>query len=40
MSESASATLASASAVIGIWAVVTGVLYCVLAFEIRTATQG
>jgi len=34
-----SATLVSTSAVIGIWAVMTGVLCCVLAFEIRTATQ-
>ena len=34
------ATLGSTGAVIGIWAVVTGILYCVLAFEIRTATQG
>lgn len=32
-------SLASTSAVIGIWAVMTGVLYCVLAFEIRTATR-
>ncbi len=34
-----SATLASAGAVIGIWAVLTGVLCCVLAFEIRAATR-
>jgi len=34
-----SATLVSTGAVIGIWAVMTGVLCCVLAFEIRTATQ-
>jgi len=33
------ATLVSTGAVIGIWAVMTGVLYCVLAFEIRTATR-
>ena len=33
-------TLVSTAAVIGIWAVMTGVLHCVLAFEIRTATQG
>ncbi len=33
------ATSASAGAVIGIWAVLTGVLYCVLAFEIRAATR-
>jgi len=33
------ATLVSIGAVIGIWAVMTGVLYCVLAFEIRTATR-
>lgn len=33
------ATVASASAIIGIWAVITGVLSCVLAFEIRTATS-
>ena len=32
-------TLVSTGAVIGIWAVITGILYCVLAFEIRTATQ-
>jgi len=32
-------TLVSIGAVIGIWAVMTGVLYCVLAFEIRTATR-
>ena len=31
------ATVASASAIIGIWEVTTGVLSCVLAFEIRTA---
>jgi uncharacterized membrane protein HdeD (DUF308 family) len=31
------ATLAATAAVIGIWAVLTGVLYCVLGFEIRTA---
>ena len=34
-----SATLVSTGAVIGIWAVMTGVLCCVLAFEIRTAAQ-
>ena len=34
-----SPTLASTGAVIGIWAVVTGILYCVLAFEIRSATR-
>ena len=33
------ATLASTGAVIGIWAVITGILYCVLGFEIRTVTQ-
>ena len=33
------ATLASTGAVIGIWAVLTGILYCVLGFEIRTATR-
>jgi len=33
------ATLVSTGAVIGIWAVMTSVLYCVLAFEIRTATR-
>ena len=32
-------TLVSTGAVIGIWAVMTGILYCVLAFEIRTATH-
>jgi uncharacterized membrane protein HdeD (DUF308 family) len=32
-------TLVSTAAVIGIWAVMTGVLHCVLAFEIRTAPQ-
>jgi uncharacterized membrane protein HdeD (DUF308 family) len=31
--------LASTGAVIGIWAVITGILYCVLSFEIRTATR-
>jgi uncharacterized membrane protein HdeD (DUF308 family) len=31
-------TAGSASTVIGVWAVVTGLLYCALAFEIRTAT--
>jgi uncharacterized membrane protein HdeD (DUF308 family) len=34
-----SASLVSTAAVIGIWAVMTGVLYCVLAFEIRTAAR-
>jgi uncharacterized membrane protein HdeD (DUF308 family) len=34
-----SASLVSTGAVIGIWAVMTGVLYCVLAFEIRTAAR-
>lgn len=33
------ATWMSTGAVIGIWAVITGILYCVLAFEIRTATR-
>ena len=32
-------TLVSTGAVIGIWSVMTGILYCVLAFEIRTATR-
>ena len=32
-------TSVSTGAIIGIWAVMTGILYCVLAFEIRTATQ-
>jgi uncharacterized membrane protein HdeD (DUF308 family) len=32
------ATAASASTVIGVWAVVTGLLCCALAFEIRAAT--
>jgi uncharacterized membrane protein HdeD (DUF308 family) len=32
-------TAASAGTVIGVWAVVTGVVYCAMAFEIRTATQ-
>jgi hypothetical protein len=31
--------LASTAAVIGIWAVLTGILYCVLGFEIRALTQ-
>jgi len=34
-----SATLVSTGAVIGTWAVTTGVLCCVLAFEIRTAAH-
>jgi uncharacterized membrane protein HdeD (DUF308 family) len=34
-----SAPLASVSTVIGVWAVVTGVIYCVLAFEVRTRTR-
>lgn len=33
------ATVASAGTVIGVWAVVTGVVYCVLAFEVRSATR-
>jgi uncharacterized membrane protein HdeD (DUF308 family) len=33
------ATAASTATVIGVWAVVTGVLYCGLAFEIRTAKR-
>lgn len=33
------ATLASANSVIGVWAVVIGVISCVLAFEIRTAAR-
>jgi len=32
-------TSVSTGAIIGIWAVMTGILYCVLAFEIRTATH-
>ena len=32
-------TSVSTGAIIGIWAVMTGTLYCVLAFEIRTAAQ-
>ena len=34
-----SATLVSTGAVIGIWAVTTGILSCVLAFEIRSTTN-
>lgn len=37
--RSPGATVASTSTVIGMWAVVTGVIYCVLAFDIRPATQ-
>lgn len=33
------ATVASAGTVIGVWAVVTGVVYCVLAFEIQSAPR-
>lgn len=36
---SRSATLATVSVVIGVWAVLAGVIYCVLAFEIRTGTR-
>jgi uncharacterized membrane protein HdeD (DUF308 family) len=32
-------SLASASTVIGVWAVVTGLLYCVLAFDFRTVKR-
>jgi uncharacterized membrane protein HdeD (DUF308 family) len=32
-------SLASASTVIGVWAVVTGLLYCVLAFDFRTVRR-
>jgi uncharacterized membrane protein HdeD (DUF308 family) len=32
-------TAASAGTVIGVWAVVTGVVYCAMAFEMRTAPQ-
>jgi len=31
------ATLALLITIIGLWAVITGVIYCVLAFEIRSA---
>ena len=34
-----SATLASTGAVLGIWAVMTGILLSVLAFEIRPPAQ-
>lgn len=33
------ATLAALITIIGLWAVLTGVIYCVLAFEIRSATR-
>ena len=33
-------TLALLITLIGLWAVVTGVIYCVLAFEIRGTAQG
>jgi uncharacterized membrane protein HdeD (DUF308 family) len=33
-------TLALLITIIGLWAVVTGVIYCVLAFEIRGTAQG
>ncbi len=33
-------TLALLITIIGLWAVVTGVIYCVLAFEIRSTVQG
>jgi uncharacterized membrane protein HdeD (DUF308 family) len=32
-------SLASASTVIGVWAVITGLLYCVLAFDFRTVRR-
>jgi uncharacterized membrane protein HdeD (DUF308 family) len=34
------ATWVSAGTVIGVQAAVTGIIYCVLAFEVRTATRG
>jgi uncharacterized membrane protein HdeD (DUF308 family) len=37
--RSPGATLASTNTVIGVWAVVTGVIYCVLAFDSRPATR-
>jgi len=33
------ATLALLITIIGLWAIVTGVIYCVLAFEIRSAAR-